>query len=152
MKKFTLQRVLELKERREQASAVRLAEARTAAEAAREGQALVERLRVAGGAAGVAAGGRRTVGQLQNASYLMQRLDQRIDDARLVVQAAEARVHTCFAEFALASRERRVLDRLRERKLDELQAAEMEMEQKTMDDVALSRFTRAARPGQGGSA
>ena len=143
MFKFSLQRVLELKARREQAAAIELARTRAAAdEAQRECEAL-ESAR-AEGVRQMTAGARPTVGDLQNAGYLLQRLDERIQVAQSVAMKAEDRATLSMGHFTVASQERRVLDRLRERHLGNWQAEQVEIDRKLMDDIALSRFTRGA--------
>lgn len=151
MSKFSLQRVLELKERREQAVAAKLAEARAAAEAAREAEATLASMRNArsqyeadDGPAGV------SVGQMQNASYVRSRLDQWLDEAREAVRAADARVNLCLADFSVASRDRSALDRLKLRKLEAAALAEADAERKVMDGIALSRYFRSDDPSAAG--
>ncbi|MEX0912213.1 MAG: flagellar export protein FliJ [Gemmatimonadota bacterium] len=147
---FSLQRVLELKERREQATAQRLAAARQAAEAAREALDLLADQRRRGEAQRAEIGGViATVGQLQNASYVLDRLDQRLEEAATAAREAEAHVNVCFAEFTIASRERQMLDRLKERKAAAATAEEAALDRKTMDAVALTRFTRGRMHPEG---
>ena len=151
MAKFSLQRVLELKERREQAEAMKLSEARTAAEAARSAEAAIEALRRARGAGeDDAAPASVSIGQMQNASYVRERLDQWLAEARTAVREADARVNACLAEFTVASRERTALDRLKLRKLEAAAVVESEAERKVMDGIALSRYFRSDKSSAGG--
>ena len=143
MFRFSLQRVLELKARREQAAAIELARTRTAAdEAQRECEALAQAR--AEGTRQMTAGARPTVGDLQNAGYLLQRLDERIAAAQNLAVKAEEKVTASVGHFTAASQERRVLDRLRERHLVNWQSEQVQIDRKTMDDIALSRFTQSA--------
>ena len=143
MFKFSLQRVLELKARREQAAAIELARTRAEADRAWEEHEALEAAR-AEGMRQMTAGARPTVGDLQNAGYLLQRLDERIAAAENVAMKAEDRASASMGRFTLASQEKRVLDRLRERHLANWQTEQVEIDRKLMDDIALSRFTRSA--------
>ena len=143
MFKFSLQRVLELKARREQAAAIELARTRAAADEAQREYDALEAAR-AEGMRQMTTGARPTVGDLQNAGYLLQRLDERIAAAQNVAAKAENVAAASMGNFTIASQERRVLDRLRERHLGNWQAEQVEIDRKLMDDIALSRFTRGA--------
>ncbi|MEX2582210.1 MAG: flagellar export protein FliJ [Gemmatimonadota bacterium] len=148
--KFSLQRVLELKERREQTTALRLAEARMAAETAKETEEAIESLRASGVSKRAAVGGGFiAVGQLQNAAYLIDRLDQKLEEARTAYRHADAQVKERLTEFTDASRERQVLDRLKEKKRDAALLEQADLDRKTMDAIALSRFVRTDKPSQG---
>jgi flagellar protein FliJ len=152
MKKFTLQRILELKRRKEQASAARLVETRTAVDLARHSEAQMEAVR-RDGAASVSGGKARgvTAGQLQSAAMVLSSLDRELDLARLATRAAEAEVRSSLAEFTSASQERQVLEKLRDRHLETALAAERSEETNQLDEVALSRFFRRD-PRAGGGA
>ena len=139
MFRFSLQRVLELKARREQAAAIELARTRAEADRAREEHEALEAAR-AEGLRQMTAGARPTVGDLQNAGYLLQRLDERIAAAQHVALQAEDRAAASMGRFTVASQEKRVLDRLRERHLATWQTEQMDIDRKLMDDIALSRF------------
>lgn len=143
MFRFSLQRVLELKARREQAAAIELARTQAAADQARQECDALRAAR-AEGLRQIGAGARPTVGEIRNGGYLLQRLDERINEARHVVVKAEDRASASMDEFTLASQERRVLDRLRERHLTTWQTEQVQMDRKAMDTIALSRFTQSA--------
>ena len=143
MFKFSLQRVLELKARREQAAAIELARTRTAAEEARQQCEVLAAARAEGGRQ-IVSGIRATVGDMLNGGYLMQRLDAQIAHAQTLADTAAVQAETSMGEFTLASQERRVLDRLRERHLTTWQTEQVQIDRKTMDDIALSRFTQSA--------
>lgn len=145
MFKFRLQRVLELRQKREQAVAVQLAEAQQAEEAARAECATLEAQREAGVQSSHAAPGTRpTVGQLQNLRLLVERLSERVEQAYAAHAEAEKVVQTRQSELTTAFQERRVLDRLRERDLSQWQANQAHADRQLMDDIALSRFVRAS--------
>ena len=143
MFRFSLQRVLELKARREQAAAIELARTRAAADEAKREYEALEAAR-AEGVRQMSTGARPTVGDLQNAGYLLQRLDERIAAAQNVADKAEDGATASMGQFTIASQERRVLDRLRERHLATWQTEQVQIDRKTMDDIALSRFTQSA--------
>lgn len=148
--RFSLQRILELKERKEQAVAIRLADARTAAERARELEEEIDRLKQDSierrmGAPGAGA----TVGQLQNTSFVIEKLEQQLTEARTAVRQADVQVNAVLAEFSIATRERQVLDRLKEKKREAAMLEAADADRKTMDDIALSRFGRRSQNNNG---
>jgi len=144
---FRLQRVLEMREKVEQTAAARLASARDEAEAACRALDTLSELRAAGVGEISAAHGTRTAGQMQNLSFLIERLDGRLEDARGVSEAADEAVRAREGEFATAFQERRVLDRLRDRREDEWRAETIGEDRRRMDEIAISRFVR--KPGRG---
>lgn len=138
---FTLQRLLELKKRREEAIGAELAAARSEEEKARRSEAEIRELRAAA-ASGRLSGHSVTVGQLQNSSLVVQSLDRQLDQAGEQVRAAKRRVNDCLLDFRTAFQERRVLDRLKEKRNEEAAAEEVRLDQFTMDEIALSRYGR----------
>lgn len=142
--RFTLQRVLDLKKRHEDAIAAKLADARASVEAARESEAEIDEIRRKG-LEHRTAGGSVPVGLLMNASFVIERLDEQLEQARKVVQTAEAHEKTCLTELTAAMQERRVLDRLKERRTEEANAEEARLDQTTMDAIALTRFVRSEK-------
>jgi flagellar FliJ protein len=139
--RFSLQRILELRQRREQAAATELEAARAAAERAHARVEELEARRAQGAAARNARG--ITVGELRNAGYLLEQLDHHVVQARSAAAQADAGVSTRLEEFQVACRERQVLDRLREKHLEEWHAQEVQQDRQLMDTIGLSRFTRA---------
>ncbi|MFO7260932.1 MAG: flagellar export protein FliJ [bacterium] len=143
--RFPLQKVLELRKHQEQVAALRLAEAEREAERARRALDALEELRRQGhdrlaqahGAGGLA-------GHLQNLRYVVDRLTQLVADADAMTRAADERVSAMLAELSVALRERRIMDRLRERSLAEWRLEQARAEQKLMDDVATERHERNA--------
>jgi flagellar protein FliJ len=143
MFKFSLQRVLELKARREQAAAIELARTQAAADEARQAaEALLEAREE--GVRQMFSSARPTVGEMRNAGYLLQALNERINQAQTVAEKAESRANESMGVFTVASQERRVLDKLRERHLTAWQTEQVQIDRMTMDTIALSRFTQSA--------
>lgn len=141
MFRFSLQRVLELKARREQAAASELARTRAGAEEARIAREELQTAREAG-ARQLSNRATPTVGELQNAGLLLRALDERIQRAKVVEVKAEAKVAESMTAFTAASQERRVLDRLREKHLEGWQTEQVHLDRQTMDAIALTRFTQ----------
>ena len=143
MFRFSLQRVLELKARREQAAATELARTRALSEEARLAREELETAREEGARQlATERGVVSTVGELQNAGFLLRQLDQRIQRAQQVEEKAEEKVAESMTAFTAASQERRVLDRLREKHLEGWQTEQMQIDRQTMDAIALTRFTQ----------
>ena len=141
MAAFSLQRVLDLKKRREESVAIKLAQARAAADEARASEAQLEAQREEGIRSRTTAS--VAVGHLQNASYVIEQIDGRLADARDAVKSADAAVHARLAEFTTALQERRVLDRLKEKRMEEFLAIEAKADLTSMDAIALTRFVRS---------
>lgn len=145
MFKFPLQRLLELRELREQAMARELADARIAADAQREQHdALATARDSANARVSQAAQQGPTVGQLVSLSYAANQLSERADAAHEQTVAAEAHVEGRLEALSSAAKERQILDRLRSRRLDEYRADAAQQDRTTMDAIALSRHTQGA--------
>jgi flagellar FliJ protein len=142
MFKFRLQRVLEMRVQSEQDAATRLAAARGEEEAARLEQLRLESARDEGiaRAASVGAG---QIGHLQNFRFLVERLNDEIELAQQEVAAAEEGVRERLEEYSSAFRERRMIDKLRDKALESHRNEEVQADRKAMDNVALTRFVRA---------
>ncbi|HET7275495.1 MAG TPA: flagellar export protein FliJ [Longimicrobiaceae bacterium] len=148
MFKFPLQRVLELREKREQEVASVLQEARTSADQAHRECGELELVRDRGARSlSDARMTAATVGQLQNLSYVLQRLDQHLLDAQAAAERADEKVTLCLDDFTAAFRDRRVIDRLRERHLESWRETETQLDRKTMDALALTRHTKDMKSG-----
>jgi len=144
--RFPLQKVLELRKREERASARELAEARKGAFEAQRAREDLEAVRDAGRSGLVKAhGAGGAVGHLQNLAYLVGQVDRRIDDAEARCRLADEHVVESTRDFQSAVRQRQTLDRLRDRRRDEWRSDQVRDEQKTMDDVALTRHARRSR-------
>ena len=143
MFRFRLQRVLELREKREQAQAVQLAKAEESASTARTERDELQALHAASRAQITSAHiGDPTVGHLHHLGYVMNALDQRLGHASLVVTKAEGVVSDARTSLEVAARDRRVLDRLKDKHTDVFRAEESHRDRVAMDEVALARFTR----------
>lgn len=139
MFRFRLQQVLDLREKQERTLASQLATAMNAERAAKETLNGLCAERQAG-AEGVVSGQSRSVGELANAAFIMQQLDGQIANANDMVTAANDSVSQVKEAFTVAFKDRRVLDRLRERHEETYRVTEEQTDRRTMDDIALSRF------------
>lgn len=143
MFRFRLQRVLELREKREQAQALRLAQAEESATAARNERDELQALHTASRAQITSAHiNDPTVGHLHHLGYVMNALDQRLGHASQSVTKAEGAVSEARSSLELAARDRRVLDRLKDKHTDAFRVEESQRDRVSMDEVALARFTR----------
>ena len=142
MFKFPLQRLLELRELREQAMARELVNARNVADAQREQHDALAAARDSGQAhVSQAASQSSTVGHLVSLSYAVTQLSERTDAAHEQTLAADAKVEGRLEELTSAAKDRQILDRLRSKKLDEYRADIAHIERTTMDAIALTRHT-----------
>jgi flagellar FliJ protein len=140
---FRLQRVLDLRERAEQETARRLASRQHDAEKARDAHASLEALRTTSRdqVEQVHQDG-TAVGHLQHMSYLLGQLDRRIAGASDEVIDAEQAVTRVRGELDSAVRDRRILERLRERHDDDIRQVDQAADRVLMDDIALARYAR----------
>ena len=144
MFKFRLQRVLEMRVQSEQDAATRLAAARSEAEAALLERLRLEEVRDQGiEHASASTGMQPKIGQLQNIRFLVERLNDEIEVAQQEVEAAAEGVRERLEEYSSAFRDRRMIDKLREKALETHRTEEVQADRKAMDSVALSRFIRA---------
>jgi flagellar export protein FliJ len=142
--KFPLQRLLELRAKRQDEIARQLAQARTAADESRAtrdehaaartaGQAQISEAHAAG----------PTVGEIASRTYALTQLDQRLAAAADALRAAEAHVNQVHTTLTGAVQDKQVLDRLRERMLEAYRTAESQKDRTTMDAIALQRFAQS---------
>ena len=139
MFRFRLQQVLDLRESQERQLATQLATALDAERAAKDALDGLRAERVAGAEA-VQDGQAHSVGELATLAYIMQQLDDRIAGVTDEVSAANVSVSHVQEALTAAFKDRRVLDRLRERHEETYRATSEQTDRRTMDDVALSRF------------
>jgi flagellar FliJ protein len=139
MFRFRLQQVLDLREKQERHLATQLVAAVSAEEAARKALDCLRAERNAG-ADGVHDGLPHSVGELANLAFIMRQLDDRISGANDVVNAANESVSEAKEALTVAFKDRRVLDRLRERHEENYRATAEQTDRRAMDDIALSRF------------
>ena len=147
MFKFRLQRVLDLRERKERDAATALVSAEEAADGARQEQARLELARQELAARRTPQSAALSVGELRNLGFLLDRLDERVAVAQTAAAAAEAAVEEKRGELQVAFRDRRTLDRLKERHLEGYRTAEAAADRQLMDEIALTRFTQAGAAG-----
>jgi len=137
--RFRLQRVLDLREQRERDCARELTDARAEAEAAERARRALEAAREAGlvrlnrahGAGGA-------VGHMRNLAFMVSRLEERIRDADEVCRAAHDQVTASLEQYEQTLRDRKVIDKLRDRMLDRWRVEGLRTEQKEMDEIALT--------------
>lgn len=140
MFRFRLQQVLDLREQHERTLASQLAQAMGAE---REAQAMLDGLRSVRISSGEAAtGGTHSVGELANLAFILDHLDGQIANASDAVAAASQTVAQMKDAVTAAFQDRRVLDRLRDRQAESHRTAEGQLDQRTMDDIALTRYTQ----------
>ena len=139
MFRFRLQQVLDLREKQERHLATQLAAALGAEKAAREALAELKAERDAG-PEGLREGRSHSVGELTNLAFIMQQLDGQITDANKVVSEANDSVSQVTEALTAAFKDRRVLDRLRERHEETYRVTTEQTDRRAMDDIALSRF------------
>lgn len=153
MIKFNLQRLLDLRERKEQAIATQLTNARTAAQAATDARDAIAEARRSGEAQ-IAQASRSTptIGEMHALGLVLERLDHRLLDATNAVDAAEALVVKVREQLTAASQDRQVLTRLKDKHVDAQRAAESAKDRTVMDAIALTRFSRRDGDKKGGSA
>jgi flagellar FliJ protein len=141
--KFRLQRVLELREQSEQARARAVRDATEGAEEARRRQEAIASLRtLQRETLTAAARGLITAGELQHLQFLIGALDDRLARAADDVRDAERVVAEAQEALQRASRDRRVLDRLKDRHSERWTDAAMQQDRTLMDEIALTQFTR----------
>jgi flagellar FliJ protein len=145
--RFPLQRLLNLREQHEMAMARDLATARGAAEEERLAREALRKAREISleHVARVTADG-ATMGTLVSLNLAMGQLDEHTEVADERTRAAEAIVDEAHEAFAAAARARQMLDRLRARHDETSRAEENARDLKSMDSIALSRFTQEERP------
>lgn len=151
--KFPLQRLLDLRAKRQDEIARQLAQARTAADNSRAARDELAAARNVGQAQlSEAQAASATVGEIASASYALTQLDQRIAAASDALKVAEAHVDKVHNALTGALQDKQVLDRLRERMLEAYRSTESHKDRTTMDAIALQRFAQsngdAARNGE----
>lgn len=145
---FRLQRVLELREKKEQAMASQAAAARAQADAARAAREALEHVRAAGRErmqeVHVREAQLPSVGELQQMGLVLEALDTRVAQASTTHAAAEQAARAAQEQLAAAFRDRRVLDRLKEKQQHAWKAEAVRQDLATMDGIALTRFVQDA--------
>ena len=142
--KFPLQRILDLRAKRQDEIARQLAQARSDADSSRATRDELAEARMTGEmqiSEAKAAG--PTVGEIASRSFALTQLDQRIAVASDALKAAEAHVDKVHVQLTGALQDKQVLDRLRLRMLDAYRATESNKDRTTMDAIALQRFAQS---------
>ena len=148
--RFRLQPVLDLRAQEEQQSAQGLAMARVEADEARRAREDLESLREAGRVRlAQAHGSGGPVGHLQNLAMVVGSVDAHVEAAHDQCRVADERVVESVKAFHEAFRQRRSIDQLRERRFEEWRTEQNRTEQKTMDEVALTRHGKGPTTSTG---
>jgi len=143
MFRFRLQRVLDLRQEAEQAASRTLGIARDAADAARRAQDELANVHESSREQiGATQQREPRIGHLRQLGVALQSLETRLESAVEQVQAADGVVAEAQSKLELAARDRRVLDRLKERHLTVWRAEEAQKDRLQMDEIALARFGR----------
>lgn len=142
---FRLQRILELREQAEKAKAQALVAAQDVADSAREQRdALADVQTQSRHTLERAQTSAPRIGHLQQLGYVLQSLDARLESADEVVDAADTQVTSARELLEVAARDRRALDRLKERHAEVWRSGETQKDRLGMDEIALARFSRNA--------
>lgn len=145
--KFRLQRILELREQAEQAKARELAAAQAEADRAQEARDILAAMRTdSRSQLESATVSTPRIGHLMQLGTAIDALDARIERASDDLKAAEIVVDEAKGRLEAAARDRRVLDRLKERHAEHWRAEEAQRDRLQMDEVALSQFARKTEP------
>ena len=143
--KFPLQRLLDLRAKRQDEIARQLAHARTAADSTRATRDELAAARTTGQAQlSEAQASGPTVGEIASRSYALTQLDQRIAAASDALKAAEAHVDQVHNALTGALQDKQVLDRLRARMLEAYRSTESNKDRTTMDAIASMTTTSSA--------
>jgi flagellar FliJ protein len=143
MFKFRLQRILELREQKEKAQARELAAAQHTAELAVQTQEMLAAIRAdSRQQVQAATDAAPRVGHLHQLGSVLDALDERLTSATDAVAAADATVQQAQQLLESAARDRKVLDRLKSRHADAWRTDEAQKDRVSMDEIALTRFTR----------
>ena len=143
--KFRLQRILELREQREQAQARALASARESADAAHRAKDDIASLRDhSKEQISTAAGTGPRIGHLHQLGFVLASLDERVLLAADAAKLADSDVQKAQGLLEDAARDRRVLDRLKSRHTDTWRAESALRDRVAMDEIALAQFSRKA--------
>ncbi len=138
--KFSLERVRQLRERAEKEAALNLARAQVAENEAREQTAEAEaRARCASEALSAQPGNATRIGDLRPIAMLREQLGVAAEQAAAGHVQAQAQVVDEKRSLGAAMQARRMLDRLREKKLDHWKVDAGREEMAVMDEVARTR-------------
>jgi len=140
---FRLDRLLDLRHRREQERAEALGRAmRDEAERREAEETAEERLRASREQAQPQTGAAQPAGALRNLGLAIQAAAQHADHAAASREEAERAVEGERALYQEARRDRRVIERMREKRYEDWTREAGRTEQREMDGLALDRHTR----------
>lgn len=145
MKKFvfTLESVLDLKRRREEALLEELAKKVRAAALAEEAlKGLRAERRRAQDEVRELLKGKVELDRVCRGRDYVAGLDERIEAQKLVVQRRQGEVKTCRQQVVVAAQERKTLEKLRERQWEAYQKEYRREEQAFLDEVATQGYAR----------
>lgn len=142
--RFPLEKILEMRLEEEQRQARLMADARRDARAAREAVRNLEAVRnESRERLNAAHSTGRSVGQLQNLEWILERMEGEIVQAQDRARTADQAMDDRMQAFQAAVRRRQSLDKLRERQAADHAATEKARDRRAMDDAALTRYVRA---------
>lgn len=143
--RFDLDKLLELRRYREREAELELARAMGEAAAVQYRLLDLARDRAAAAAERFAPG--RSVAEIRHTDLYILRLDRTKDALIEAAAKAEAVVDTARDAFTEASRDRKVIDKLKEKRLAEHRAAREDEELKSIDDLTGGAAARRATTG-----
>jgi len=147
---FRLGRVLDFRRQVEKEEARGVAEARRMSDEAREAQENLTEIRRMGRAELAEAhrnGG--SIGHLRNMELVVEAMESQLQEAEKMSEEAEEKLMESMTRYTQAFKERRTLDQLRSRRLEEWKAEESRRQQKDMDELAITRHSRLASESSG---
>lgn len=138
--RFSLQRLLNLRQQHERAMARDLAQAQDARTEEEQVHDVLRRVRAEGqDRMARETAESPTVGTLLSIGHAMRHLDAHVELAHERLRAADAVVQQRHDALAAAAQARQILDRLRSRHELEFRSEENARDQQTMDEIALTR-------------
>jgi flagellar FliJ protein len=148
--RFRLGKVLDLRRQVEKEKAQGVAEARRRSDEADATRDALTEIQEAGRAEVAEAhrmGG--SIGHLRNMELVLEAMEDHLRQAEEDCREADQSLGECLESYAEAFKERRTLDQLRSRRLEEWKTEMGRREQKDMDEVAITRHGRLASDSQG---
>lgn len=83
--------------------------------------------------------------EYQNFSRYMEYIDNKIENQRYKLQEANEKLEDCKKELIKSTADRKILDKLKEKALEEFEREEAKKEQKLNDDFALFSYMKFER-------
>ena len=148
--RFRLGKVLDLRKQMEKEKARTVAEARRRSDQAEEARETLFEIQQAGRAKVVEAhrvGG--SIGHFQNMELVLEAMEGHLDRAEEDCRDADKSLVESLKQHTEAFKERRTLDHLRNRRMEEWKTEEIRREQKDMDELAIIRHGRLASESTG---